>query len=202
MALLLLLGGADVAIRHWAATQVGQRSRQATGAESGSASISGFPFVYDALAQGQVHGVTVHLTGVPAGPLTLQRVDVDIIGVHFDRNRLLHQRKLRLTSVAEATATVLVSADELSTISGHRIAVSGGHLVVDIAGRTVPADGTITGGHVLVVSTGGVPVFTEDLSRNPLVPPCSMSLQVVSDGVQTTCTMAPVPPQVLVAVSS
>ena len=200
--IVVLLGGADLAIRHVATTQVAQRARQATGAASASASISGFPFLYETLVQGQVHGITVHLTDVPAGPLVLQKVDVAMVGIHFDKSRIYHQRKLRLTEMDRATATVLVSAVELSTVSGHQITVSGGSLVLNLAGRTVPATATINGGHTLVVSAGGVTVFSDDLSRSPLVPPCSMTLQIVAAGVQATCTMAPVPPSVLAAVSS
>ena len=201
-AIAALLAGGDIAVRHWATTQLAARAQQATGAQSGSASISGFPFLYETLVQGQVHGVTVSLTGVPAGPLVLQSVAVSMVGLHFDRNRLYHQRKIRLTSVNEATAVVLVSAVELSTVGGRQITVVDGRLAMSVAGRTVPADATITGGHTLIVSVGGVTVFSADLSRSALVPPCSMSLQVVADGVQATCTMAPVPPSVLAAVSS
>ena len=202
VALALILAGADLTVRHWATNQLAARARQATGAASGSASISGFPFLYETLVQGQVHGVTVHLTDVPAGPLVLQKVDVQMVGIHFDKSRLYHQRKLRLTSMDQATATVLVSAVELSTISGRQISVSGSQLVLTTAGQSVPANATITGGHTLVVTAAGVAVFSDDLSRNPLVPPCSMSLQVVPEGVQATCTMAPVPASVLTAVSS
>jgi len=200
--LAVLLGGADLGIRHWATNQVAARSRQATGAASASASISGFPFLYETLVQGQVHGITVHLTDVPAGPLVLQKVDVDMLGIHFDKSRLYHQRKLRLTGMDQATASVLLSAVELSTVTGRQITVSGSQLILTVAGRAVPADAAISGGHTLVVRAGGVTVFSDDLSRSPLVPPCSMSLQIVPAGVQATCTMTPVPPSVLAAVSS
>jgi DUF2993 family protein len=204
------LVGLDFGAKWLAARQVADQARHASGASSGSASISGFPFLYDTIAQGRVQGLHVHLGDVPAGPgLRLQSVTVDLSEVHFDRHRLWAHRKVTVTSVSRATGVIDVSVAELSAVAGKTVTIgppgpSGQpQVLVDLpGGRTVAATATITSGHFLQVVAGGLPVIDVDLARTPLVQECAMSLRVTGSGVEASCTMSPVPPSLIAAVSS
>ena len=207
---LALLVGADFGAKWLAARAVADQAKRSTGAASGSASISGFPFLYETIGQGRVHGLHVRLTGVPAGPgLQLQTVTVDLSDVHFDRHRLWADRKVTVTSVASGTGVIDVSVAELSTVAGRTVTIgppgpSGQpQLLVDTpGGGTVAATASIASGHFLQVVAGGVPLVNVDLARTPLVQDCDMGLRVTATGVEASCTMSPVPPSVIAAVSS
>ena len=203
--LVAILVGIDFLTRHLAATTVANQARHSTGAASGTASISGFPFLYDTLAEGRVHGVTVHLSEVPAGPgLVLQTVSVDLTGVKLDKHNLWAHRKVTVTAIASGTGVIDVSAPELSAVAHRTVTVAGGgQLLVDVgAGRTVTATASITSGHFLEIRAGGLPVLVVDLARTTLVQECAMSLKVTASGVEASCTMSPVPPSVITALSS
>jgi hypothetical protein len=205
-----LLVGADFGARWLAARAVADNARRASGAASGSASISGFPFLYDTLAQGRVQRLHVHLTDVPAGPaLRLQAVTVDLTGIRLDRHRLWAHRKVTVTSVARGTGVIDVSAAELSAVAGRTVTVGppgpGGRpqVLVDLpGGRTVAGTAGITSGHFLQIVAGGLPVLDVDLARTPLVQECAMGLRITSSGFEASCTMSPVPPAVIAAVSA
>lgn len=206
--LVAILVGLDFGARYLAARVVADQARRSTNAQSGSASISGFPFLYDTLAQGRVHGVDIHLSNVPAGPgLVLQAVTVDLVQVGIDKHRLWADRKVTVDSIASGTGTIDVSAPELSAVAHRTVTVSTGadgqnQLLVDVgAGHTVAATATIVNRQFLQVSAAGVPVIEVDLGRTPVVQDCQMSLRVTSTGAEATCTMSPVPAAVIAAVS-
>jgi hypothetical protein len=60
---------------------------------------------------------------------------------------------------------------------------------------------TVEGGHRLVVTDFGHQILAVDLSKNPLVPPCTLALTPVSDGYRASCAVAPVPASLLAALS-
>ena len=205
-----LLVGADFGLRYLAARAVADHARRVSGAASGSASISGFPFLYETLGQGRVQGLHVRVSDVPAGPgLRLQSVTVDLSGVHFDRHSLWAHRKVRVTSVGRGTGVIDVSVAVLSSVAGRTVTIGPPgpagqpQVLVDVAGgRTVAATAEIASGHFLQIVAGGVPVIDVDLARTPLVQECAMGLRVTASGVEASCTMSPVPPTVVAAVSS
>ena len=205
-----LLVGADFGAKWLAARAVADQARHSTGAASGSASISGFPFLYETIGQGRVQGLDVHLSDVPAGPgLQLQSVTVDLSEVHFDKHRLWAHRKMTLTAIASGTGVIDVSAAELSTVANRTVTIgppgpSGQpQVLVDMpGGRTVAATAQIVSGHFLQLVAAGVPVLDVDLARTPVVQDCAMSLRVTGSGVEASCTMSPVPPSVIAALSS
>lgn len=211
LVIVAVLVGVDFGVKYLAEKAVANQAKHSTGAASASASISGFPFLYDTLVKGRVQGVDVHLSNVPAGAsgLFLQTVTVDLTGVSLNRQHLVSHGKVNVTGITQGTGTIDVSAPELSAVAQHTITVGpqasdGSYpLLVDLgAGRTVTATATITAGHVLLVSAGGVPLLQVDLGRTPVVQDCSMSLRVTPGGVEAACTMSPVPPAVIAAVSS
>lgn len=204
------LVGLDFGAKWLAARAVAAQAKRSTGAASGSASISGFPFLYDAVGQGRVQGLRVQLGDVPAGPgLRLQSVTVDLSQVHFDRHRLWAHRKVTVTSITSGTGVIDVSVAELTAVSGRTVTIgppgpSGQpQVLVDLpGGRTVAATAAIASGHFLQIVAGGLPVLNVDLARTPVVQDCAMSLRVTGSGVEASCTMSPVPPSVIAAVSS
>jgi hypothetical protein len=204
------LVGLDFGAKWLAARAVAAQAKRSTGATSGSASISGFPFLYDAIGQGRVQGLHVQLGDVPAGPgLRLQSVSVDLSQVRFDRHNLWAHRKVTVTSISRGTGVIDVSVAELTAVSGRTVTIGPAgpsgqpQVLVDLAGgRTVAATATIASGHFLQIVAGGVPVLNVDLARTPLVQDCAMSVRVTGSGVEAACTMSPVPPSVIAAVSS
>jgi hypothetical protein len=199
--LVAVLVGADFAARAAAAHELATRAQTASGAQSASAAISGFPFLWDLVVDGTVQGVQLHLSNVPVGTLHLQEVDVSLVGTHIVRSALLDRRQVRVTSVDSGTATVIVTAAELSAAVGHTLSLpGGGEVLVDEAGVRVPATITV-GNDTLVVRVAGVALLDDDLSNNRLVPPCALSLQIGVGQLTVSCTMAPVPGSVVEAIA-
>jgi hypothetical protein len=106
--------------------------------------IDGFPFLTQALA-GRYGEVTVQARDVPAGELTLSRLDATLSGVQVPLSQALSGSVTRVP-VAGVTARALVAYDELSRRSGDRrltVAPAGDRVRVtgsaQVLGRTVTA---------------------------------------------------------------
>lgn len=195
LAVLLLLVGLDVGTRVVAQDEIASRAKAATGATSATASIGGFPFLGHLLLQGTVPDLRVHLTGVPVGgTLELQGVDVQLTGTVVDRGALFGRRTIRLVRIASGTATVTVTAAELSSAVGQPVALpGGGQAVVVVAGRPVPAGIRIVADHVLEVVVGGVVLLRSDLAQSPLVPDCPLAVVIGTGALTVSCHVQPVP---------
>jgi hypothetical protein len=171
----------------WARSQaqhlMAQRIRSSTGAEHVSVHIGSFPFLYE-LAVSKIDDVKVVADGVPAGPLRLTHVTVDARQVQVDHHFLIFDRKLRVVSVAKATITVQIQQSALASIANF-----------------VKANLAVVNGHQLVVTVFGHQVLSVDLTQSPLIPNCTLSLVRASDGFSGSCTVAPVPRSLLVALS-
>ncbi|MHB8330348.1 MAG: hypothetical protein ACYDD6_12120 [Acidimicrobiales bacterium] len=205
LSLVVVVGAllaADVGARTVAQNELAQRAQSASGARSASAGISGFPFLVRLLAQGLVPGVDLRMTGVPVGALRLHSVDVQLAGIVVDRAALFSARQVHVKSIAAATATVTVTADELSSAVGQTVSIPGnGQVLVDVAGHMVSATVQVLGGHVLTVSVGGVPLLSSDLGQSPLVPSCPLALSVGNGQVVVSCHVQPVPLRLIDAIS-
>jgi len=195
---------ADFGVKRVAETAMADRARQSTGASSASASLGGFPFLYDVLGRGSVDTVDLTLEEVPAGTsLTLQSVHVHLVKVAINRQELIHKRKVTIQSIQSGTAAVTISAPELSSATGHSITLtSSGQILVDVGGQQAQATASMGAGDVLDIDVSGVTVVSLDLARNPIVPACSFSLTVSGSAITATCTMTPVPPSVIAAMST
>ncbi|MHB8681842.1 MAG: hypothetical protein ACYDA2_07090 [Acidimicrobiales bacterium] len=198
---LVVLVGLDTGARLVAQSQIASRAKAATGAQGSSAKVSGFPFLGHLLLGGSISGIDLVLDDVPVGTLQLQSVEVQLTDTVVDRNALF-AGKVRLRSIAAATATVTVTAAELTGAVGEQVGLPGnGEVLVDVAGRSVPATVRILDGHVLVIDAAGVQVLSSDLSTNPLVPACGLVLTVGVGQLSVGCHVAPVPPTLLNAIS-
>jgi hypothetical protein len=203
--LVVLALVADFAARHLADDALASHVRANTHASSVHASIGGWPFLYHVFGKGSVPDVDVQLSEVPAGPdLTLQSVDVDLDQVAIDRHQLWADRKVALTSIQQGTATVEVSAPELSAVTGRTVTITpSGQLAVDVAGSAVTVVPTIAPGDILQLRVTGLPLISVDLAaQNTIVPECQLSVTVTVTGVTASCTMSPVPPAVIATISS
>jgi len=196
------LVGIDTGARLVAQDQLAHRAQTATGAQGASAGISGFPFLFHLLVQGSVSGIDLHLTGVAAGRLQLDHIEVQLVDTTIDRGALFHARQVHVKSISAATATVTVTAAELSSAVGDPVSLPGnGQVLVDVAGRMVPATVQIVGGHLLTVSVGGVGLLSSDLTSNPFVPACGLTLVIGSGQLAVSCHVQPVPAALIQAIA-
>lgn len=199
---VLLLVGLDLGARAVAQSELASRAKSASGAQSASAAIHGFPFLWDLLAQGSISGIHVHLSEVPAGPLRLSAVDVQLDGTHIDRGALFSHRQVHVESIDSATAEVTVTAADLSAAVGGTVSLPGaGRILVTVAGLGVPAQIHVLDDRVLVLEVHGVAVLRSDLTANRLVPACALSVVVGSGQLTVSCTVAPVPGSVVQAIA-
>lgn len=203
LVLAAVLVALDIAGRVVAQDDLASRAQAATGAQRASASISGFPFLWHLVVDGEVSGAQVRLSEVPVGTLELQELDVDLSGVRLDRAALVGHRRVHVLAVDAATATVTISAAALSAAAGVPVAIAGqGQVLVQVAGRAIPASVAVEPGDVLVVEVAGRAVLRADLETSPVVPDCAMALHVGVGTLEVSCHVAPVPARVVHAVSS
>lgn len=199
---VLLLVGLDYGARALAQSELASRARSASGAQSSSASITGFPFLWNLLVRGSISGVHLHLSEVPAGPLRLSAVDVRLTGTHIDRGALFSHRQVHVRRIDSGTASVTVTAADLSTAVGDAVSLPGnGKVLVDVAGHEVAAQLRVVGDHVLVLEVHGVAVLHSDLTANRLVPSCALAVSLRSGQLTVSCTVAPVPGSVVQAIA-
>jgi hypothetical protein len=184
---LIVIVAAAVAGDFWSRSHAQQviadRVRSSTGSEHVSVDIGSFPFLYE-LAVSKINDVTVVASGVPVGPLRLTQVTVDAREVGVDHHTLIFDKKVRIVSIGRATITLLIRQNVLMS-----------------AATALGATVSVEGGHRLVVTDFGHQILAVDLRKTILVPACTLALAQVSDGYKASCTVAPVPPSLLAALS-
>ena len=159
--------------------------QRSTGSRGASASITSFPFLYDVTADGRIGRLAVTDRDVPLGPVTIQQVDLVASQVRFDRHDLLANQTVRLVSVGRATISAVVQ------LSGLEAGIA------SAAGLEVSA----TGSNHVVLSAAGHTLAVVDLTRIPIVPPCQLGITHTGSRYTFSCTVSPVPPTVLAALS-
>ena len=202
MVIVALAIGVDIAARIIAQDRIASRAKTSTHAQSASASISSFPFLYDVLVDGTARNVAVHARGVPLGPLTVSQVDVSVHDVHFDKGELFNHRKVRVTSISSATAAVTITASDLTAATHVAVSISGNTVTASIAGLQIPVTVTVTNSHELAFSTADHSPVIFDLARTPLLPACPMQLTTQHSALRLSCTIAPVPASLIAALST
>src|SRR5207245_2664014 len=136
---IALLAVGDLVARGLAGRQLRDRARDAVpGATGAEAETRSFPFVGRLLVDGSVPYVRVRVNHVGAGAIAFTFVQVELNGVHLDRNQLFRHRQVRLTSLDRGTATAEISDSELSRLLGVQISSQRGQLTVTREKVTVP----------------------------------------------------------------
>ena len=202
MLIVALAIGVDIAARVIAQDRIASRAKASTNAQSASASISSFPFLYDVLVDGTARNVAVHARRVPLGPLIVSQVDVSVHDVHFDKGELFNHRKVRVTAISSATAAVTITASDLTAATNVPVTISGNTITASFAGVQIPVTVTVTNGHELAFSTVGHKAVIFDLARTPLLPACAMRLTAQPSALHLSCTIAPVPASLIAALST
>jgi hypothetical protein len=184
---VLVLVGAVVGnlwARSRAETLLADHVKTATGAQTVSAKVTSWPFLWDVLFS-RVPQVQVVAHEVPVGRLDLSQVTVDARQVKIDREELVSSRKVHVTAISSATVTLLVETRDLPSFI------------------TLPSVGlSVIGDRQLDVSVDGHQVATFDLAVSPLIPPCDYVVTQVAAGFQLSCTVAPVPQSLLATLST
>jgi hypothetical protein len=200
--IVALAVGVDIAARVIAEHAIASRAKASTDAQSSSAGISSFPFLYDVVVEGSVHDISVHLNGVPIGPLTVDRLDVSVHQVDIDKGQLFGHRKVRVTAISSATAAITVSAADITAATHVAVTISGNTVTASVAGVQVPVSATVTDSHFLTFNLAGRPVGSFNLARSPLIPPCEMQLGSRQSALHLSCSISPVPASLIAALSS
>jgi hypothetical protein len=202
LVIAVLFVAANLLAAHLAGDEIATRAREATGAESASASVGTFPVLYRFVAEGTVPEVNVALSYVPISTLVVAEIHVSLHKVRIERAALLDQREVRIRSIASGTASVVVTAGELSAAVGRAVSLPGaGRIDVATAVGMVDATVALEAGDVLVVSAAGSTLLRVDLASSRLVPACDMSLEIEKGEVTASCSVSPVPTSVVQAIS-
>jgi len=107
----------------------------ATIAGATTARIESFPFLGRLLTSGSVSRIKMSAAEVTVEGLTFARVGLDLRDVTFDRERLLSDRKVVLSSLDRGTATAEVTQEQLSERLGVTVTLSAGKAQVRVAGQ-------------------------------------------------------------------
>lgn len=204
--LAALLEVADVVTRHVAEDTVAARAVKASGASGATAHVSGWPLLYDFFGDDSIPSVSVDLRDVPiktsAATLTVEEVHVLLTDVGVSAGDLVGHRELRLTHISRADVRAVVTDAELSAAAGTKVEIlSGSRVGVETPAGLQSATIQVTD-DVLVVSEGGRELLRVDLTQDRLIPHCDMTTSTTPGRFTASCSVAPVPPSVLAALSA
>jgi hypothetical protein len=191
-----LLVGGDVAARGFVSSTITNRAQQE--APSGStvtASVGGFPFIPPLLMHGDVSQASVHVENITASTLVLASVDIDLHGVHLDRGRLINNRKARITKIDHGTVRAVVTQEALSNALHVPTKMTGGQIVLTVAGVDVPVTPHVVDGHLTLTGSVGHS-FTLAIPSSGYVP-CITDVAVQDGKMELSCTIHDVPPALL-----
>lgn len=187
---------ADVGVRSMAESQLRDRVQAAASpAGDSSARIDSFPFLGRLLTSGEVSRIRVSAADVTVEGLRFARVAVDLEDVTFDRDRLLADRKVVLSSLERGTATAEVTAEELSDRLGLPITLEAGRARVRVAGQTVTATASVSD-NTLRLSVSGFSVPSLRIPKLPLVP-CVGDAEILPGRVRLTCRVNSIPSELV-----
>jgi hypothetical protein len=190
---ILVIG--DVVAKAYAESQLRDRAERAVrGATSASGSISSFPFVGRLLLSGSVPEVKVGVAPVGAGRVTFSSVDVDLHDVHVDRDLLINDRKVRLTSIGSGTVTAAITEAEISRLAGVPISFTPGRATVSIGGIAVSGQLSAANGTLTIGGAQGVPIRIR-VPRAAMFPCDASNAEVQQGKVVVSCAIDRVPPE-------
>ena len=195
LVVILVIG--DFVAKGYAETQLRDRAQRAVrGATSATGSISSFPFVGRLLVAGSVPEIKVGVAPVAAGRVTFSSINVDLHDVHVDRDLLINDRKVRLTSIGRGTVTAGITDNEISRLAGVPISFTPGRASGRAGGLDVGAPLAVANGTLTIGGAAGVPIRIR-VPRAPLFPCDASSAQVEQGKVVVSCTIDRVPAELV-----
>ncbi|MDQ6909859.1 MAG: DUF2993 domain-containing protein [Actinomycetota bacterium] len=201
VAIVGLLIAADFAARAAATNQLERNlARDVPSATSASVAIDSFPFLGRLLVSGKVATLHASVTEVDAGPLKLARVNVDLQDVQLDRQVLLRQRRVVLTSIGRGTATAEITQEALSGALNIPVRLSNGKVGVRAGPLQATANVTVQD-NVIRVNAGPVSLPAIRIPKAPLLP-CVANAEVLEGRIRVSCALNQVPEELLRIVKS
>ncbi|MDQ2728381.1 MAG: hypothetical protein M3Y91_11085 [Actinomycetota bacterium] len=180
---------ADVVVRHHVESAIATQIDDQVPGSHAEVNISSFPFVGHLAASGQVPSLTAHVTGVEAGPVALDTVDVVVHDVRVARSQLL-QGKVQLESIREADITAQVSQASLDHQIGLPITIGAG--TVGLAGVQAPAHLAVVNDRI-DIQVAPLPAISITIPLTNLVP-CIGAASLSPGHLTVTCTTNHLPP--------
>jgi hypothetical protein len=186
-----LLVAADITARVVAQNELANRVEAAVPtARTATARVRSFPFLGRLLASGRVSEVDATVTDVSVEGLRFKSIAVDLHGVQLDRDQLVRDRRIVLEKLDRGLVEARVTQEALSEVLGVSIDLEEGRASVTIAGRRVGADLEVRDGH-LVVEVAGLSLPTIR-AEAPLLP-CLADARIVVGRVLLLCEFTEIP---------
>lgn len=151
--------------------------------------ISSFPFVGRLAVSGTVPTMTAHVTGVQAGPVALDTVDVVVHDVRVARGQLAHG-KVQIDSIREAIITAQISQASLDHQVGVPITIGSG--TVGLGGVQVPAHLAVVSNRI-EIQVPPLPGISVTIPLTNLVP-CIGTASLSPGHLTVTCSTDRLPP--------
>lgn len=157
------------------------------------ADLGSFPVVARVLASSEVRTVVVTLDRLAEqpSPVVIDRVRVELTGVHLERSALF-DGEARLEDVERGNLVAEITEEdiEVAVPGGADVELSPGRVTATVAGVTVDAAAVVEGGQ-LRLDLGPVPAITVPLPVELF--PCTLDVAVEQDRVRLSCTLDEVP---------
>lgn len=180
---------ADVLIRHGVEGAIADHVDQQVPGAHADVRISSFPFVGRLAVSGTVPTLDAQVTGVAAGPLTFDRVDVYVSDLKVARGQLVHGQ-VALRSLRQATVVARVSQASIDQEVGLPITLGAG--TVGLSGLQVSANLAVTGDRV-AIQVPPLPAVSITIPVTKLLP-CIGGATLEPGELVVTCTTDQLPP--------
>lgn len=187
--LVVAAGIADVIIRNDVEQAIATKIDDQVPGSHAQVTISSFPFLGRLAASGTVVTMTAHVTGVVAGAVALDTVDVVVHDVRVARGQLVHG-KVQLESIREAVITARVSQASLDHQVGAAVTIGDG--TVGLAGVQVLAHLVVANDRI-DIEIPPLPAISVTIPVTNLVP-CIGAASLSPGELTVTCTTNQLPP--------
>jgi hypothetical protein len=192
----------DIGARLYVQTRVEAAARRELDGVGGvSAKVESFPFVIRLLTSGEVGRFRLTLTDVTGQPVPVERLEVDVHGIRFDRSQLLGGERAQITAIDSAELVATISESAISDVAGVAVDLEEGQVTVTFAGDTSVTAAVSVQDGVISFAAAGFPPVTVPVPSSDLLP-CAVSGRVEHDAVMLTCTTDELPAIVVDAIGS
>ncbi len=181
---------ADLGARSWAESEITSRAKaELPSSVHVDSHIHAFPFLIPLFTGGRVSEVDGHFENVDAGTLVLSSLNVELHDVRVDRDKLLHERKVRLVSIRDGTVSADITADALTAVLHVPIAITTNQIKVTVGGVAVTANVRVQS-NAIDFGVPGVPRVPIPKTR---LLPCATDITTLAGRVRVSCTIHNVP---------